>query len=142
MHINNNISSLCNQLNEIMIIIKMREAIKNKEDSNTIQNEEKIKRLGYWKGNEELLEINKYIHNSLRKDIDYLLKLALKNKLLNQFALKKDDKKYEFSKDKNIQKNKKNEIYEIFNKTFDNMENLYANENIKEETVNKIQRIL
>ena len=96
--------------------------------------------------NKEISEKNVQIHNSLRRGIDCLFQLALKNNVLNELALKRDDKKYGFTKEilkENMNKvEKKSEIFEIFNETLDNIEQLCQNEQLKEKTVQSLQEKL
>ena len=132
-------------------VTKYRQVVKYKDDVNAIQNEEQKKKVreqiykDIEEGNKRLFELNKDIHNSLRKGIDCLFQLALKNNVLNQLALKKDKEKYGFTKEvlkENMQKKEKSEIFDIFNDTLENIEKLCENDNIKEETVNNIQKNL
>lgn len=132
-------------------VTKYRPAIRYKIDEKAVQTEEEKKktredlRKQIENGNKELLEINKNIHNSLRKGIDCLFQLALKNNELNLLALKKDTEKYGFTKEilrENFQKNQKNEIFDIFNNTLNDIEKLCEKEATKEETVNRIKDTL
>ena len=130
---------------------KTRPVVKYKDDPNAILNEEEKKRKReelselIEQKNKEISEKNIQIHNSLRRGVDCLFQLALKNNVLNQLALKRDSKKYGFTKEilkENMNKGNKNEIYEIFNDTLDNIEQLCQNEELKEKTVKTLQEKL
>jgi GTP-binding protein EngB required for normal cell division len=131
---------------------KTRSVVKHKQDPNAIQSEEEKKKNReelnklIEQKNREISEKNVQIHNSLRRGIDCLFQLALKNNVLNELALKRDDKKYGFTKEilkENMNKAKaKSEIFEIFNETLDNIEQLCQSEQLKEKTVQTLQEKL
>jgi len=79
---------------------KTRQIVKYKIDANAQQTEEQKEKIReeinkkIEEGNNELLERNKIIQDSLREGIDCLFHLALKNNELNMLALKKDKEKY------------------------------------------------
>ena len=129
-------------------VTKTRNVIKYRKDPNMIESEEEKKRKReiliqqITEKNKEISETNIKIHNSLRRGLDCLFQLALKNNVLNELALKKDDKKYGFTKEILSENMEKSEIFDIFNKSLDNIEQLCANEEIKEKTVNEIQNNL
>ena len=132
-------------------ITKTRPVIRYRADEKAIQIEEQKRKIRevlnrqIEEGNRELLEINQHIHNSLRKGIDCLFQLALKNNELNNLALKKDKKKYGFMKEileENMKDRGKSEIFNIFNDTLDNIEILCEKEEKKEQEINKNKETL
>ena len=132
-------------------VTKTKQVVDYKIDENAKQTEEEKKRMRLQinkqieEGNKELLERNKVIHYSLREGIDCLFQLALKNNELNLLALKKDNEKYGFTKEilkENLKNKEKNQLFDIFNDSLDNIEKLCENNVTKEETVNNIQNLL
>ena len=132
-------------------ITKTRPVIRYRTDEKAVQTEEQKRKIRedlnrqIEQGNRELLEINQNIYNSLRKGIDCLFQLALKNNELNNLALKKDKKKYGFTKEileENMKDRGKSEIFNLFNDTLDNIETLCEKEEKKEQEINKIKETL
>ena len=136
-------------------VTKTKQVVKYKIDENAQQTEEQKRETRekinkqIEEGNKEALERNKVIHSSLREGLDCLFQLALKNNELNLLALKKDNVKYGFTKEilnesfKVKAKGKEqNKLFDIFNKSLDNIEKLCENNDSKEDTVNNIQNML
>ena len=130
---------------------KTKYVVKYKKDPKAVQTEEEKRKIrdelnkSIEDGNKKLLIINQQIHDSLRKGIDCLLQLALKNNDLNKLALQKDEQKYGFTKEilnENMKNKQKSEIFDIFNSSLDHIEQLCENDNAKEKTVNDIQKNL
>ena len=64
---------------------------------------------------------------------------------MNKLALQKDEQKYGFTKEiwnENMKKKKKNEIFDIFNDSLDNIEKLCESDNTREKHINEIQKNL
>ena len=132
-------------------VTRYRPSIRYKIDEKAVQTEDEKKKIRedlnkqIEIGNKELLEINKNIHNSLRKGIDCLFQLALKNNELNLLALKKDNEKYGYTKEilkENFQDKPKNQIYNVFSETLNDIEKLCEKEDTKEQAVNRIKETL
>ena len=130
---------------------KTKPVIKYKKDPKVVQTEEEKRKVreelnkSIQDGNSKLLIINQQIHDSLRKGIDCLLQLALKNNDLNKLALQKDEQKYGFTKEilnENMKNKQKSEIFDIFNNSLDNIEKLCESDNTREKHINDIQKNL
>lgn len=128
-----------------------RPIIRYKSDPNAVQTEEQKRQIREQinkqieDGNKKALENNMEIHNSLREGIDCLFHLALKNNELNVLALKKDKEKYGYTKEilkENLKDKEKSEIFNIFDKSLDDIEKLCENNDTKEEAINSIQNAL
>ena len=136
-------------------VTKIKQVVKYKIDESAQQTEEgkrevreKINKQ-IEEGNKEALKTNKVIHSSLREGLDCLFQLALKNNELNLLALKKDNVKYGFTKEMlnesfkvKAKGKEQNKLFDIFNKSLDNIEKLCENNDSKEDTVNNIQNML
>ena len=77
--------------------------------------------------------------------IECLFQLALKNKELNTLALKKDKTKYGYAKEilkENFKNRAKNVIFELFNNSLDDIEQLCQSKETKEEAIKNIHKVL
>ena len=91
----------------------------------------------------QLNELDKSIHDSLDKSLLKLSLIAAKEKELNKIALKKyEDQKFGYCKKILKETMSEPKIENIFNKTLDNIESIYPNEDEREQSIIDIKNML
>jgi GTP-binding protein EngB required for normal cell division len=90
----------------------------------------------------ELKELEAYIHDSLNESIDKLYIIADKEKDLNKIALKKYEGKNGFCKKILSETIQEDKIKNIFNTTLDDIESICSSEEKKEQSIIDIQKLL
>ena len=125
-----------------------KNVVKWKDDPDSVQSE-RAKKIFKEKINKQLeevnttiLEINKAIHLSLKKGFDILYQLASQNIELNILALKTEKYKFGYIKEKlneKLENKTTDHIIDMFIGSLDDIENIYKNEDNKQQTINKFQ---
>ena len=85
-----------------------------------------------------------FIYNKLESCINSLHKIVLKNNELNKVALKKDKNKYGYSQKllttNILEKQEKSEVYDFFQNSLMNIENICSSEKNKDRIIRKFMK--
>ena len=132
-------------------IIKTKEVIKYKIDEEIFQSKEEKKKITEIlieekeNINRKLIELNKFFQDSIIEGMDCLYQIALRNDELNNLGKKNEVEKYEFVKEvfkENLESKINKQIFDMFYSILEDIDNIFNNKQIRDETINKIRESL